>query len=64
MDKKTKDFFEAIDKHGEFKFWVCPNMCMNFVDWDGDKATCRKCGADNTALELRGNSRAASDRPE
>ena len=23
-------------------------MCRNFVDWDGDKATCRKCGKENT----------------
>jgi len=46
IDKETKAFFEAIDKHG-FKFWVCPNGCKDFVDWDGDKATCRKCGAHN-----------------
>ena len=45
-DKETKAFFDAVDEIG-FKFWVCPNRCNDFVDWDGDKATCRKCGKDN-----------------
>jgi len=48
MTEEEKAFFEAIDEHGKFKFWECPKMCRNFVDWDGDKATCRKCGKENT----------------
>lgn len=46
-DEETEAFFKAVDKHGAFKFWACPNLCRDFVDWDGDKAVCRKCGADN-----------------
>ena len=46
-DKETKAFFEDVDQNGEFKFWVCPNLCRGFVDWDGDKATCRTCGRTN-----------------
>ena len=46
-NKDTEAFFKAIDEHGQLKFWVCPNGCKDFVDWDGDKATCRKCGTDN-----------------
>jgi len=49
-EEETKAFFEDIDEHGEFKFWVCPNMCRDFVDWDGDKATCRKCGTNNQEI--------------
>jgi hypothetical protein len=45
-DEETKAFYDAIDRKG-FKFWVCPNGCRDFVDWDNEKATCRKCGTDN-----------------
>ena len=50
MDEETKAFYDAIDEKG-FKFWVCPNGCRDFVDWDNEKATCRKCGTDNKSLK-------------
>ncbi len=57
MDAERVDIFAAIDAHarrgGVVVFWVCPNGCRDFVDWntEGEKpvATCRKCGASNTA---------------
>lgn len=48
-DEETKAFYDAIDEKG-FKFWVCPNGCNEFVDWDNEKATCRKCGTDNKQM--------------
>lgn len=27
-----------------FKFWVCPAGCRETVVWEGDLATCGKCG--------------------
>ena len=42
-------FYEAVNKTG-FKFWTCPNGCRDFVDWSGETAKCRKCGADNKRI--------------
>lgn len=44
------ELFDAINKHGSFVFWVCPNGCRDFVDWNEDKteAVCRQCGAKST----------------
>lgn len=44
------EFFRAVDEVG-FKFWVCPHGCCDFVDWIGDRATCRKCGTDNHGMQ-------------
>lgn len=53
------DFLDCIDEHckngGKILFWVCPNGCNDFVDWDKSSekpvATCRKCGASNADVK-------------
>jgi len=46
MDK----LFDAIDRHGSFVFWVCPNGCRDQVIWNEDKTkvVCKLCGTKST----------------
>ena len=53
LDAALKDFFK---RGGRMVFWVCSNGCRDIVDWshkDGKSvATCRKCGATNSGIDI------------
>ena len=41
-----------------FNFWVCPNGCQGFVEWDYSSgepvATCEECGATSAHIDSTG----------
>ena len=56
FDKDLNTLMDAINKHGSFVFWICPNGCHGFVDWNTDRteAICRSCGAKSTDNTMKG----------